>query len=910
MTHIGGLLYEEEAAPQLYRKIALNGQFICDTEPYLHKRSDAEQEQTCIDGLTLDLRHQTTDVYVPLFKNDFALEVRRNHVSSVWLNETGLAANQRPDLPFGNCWSSGIAANVHVIDRGLNQAVNVFVTDEQGTLHRFVEFYKEGQHAGYYPLPGCASEQDSRALALIRRTDRLEFSRKYGTSLWFDFTKPALEISIDLTGPAKETHFYYRCLLYHFEPGNGGLIPDGISISKRRMAIHRNQQGLVEKIVDLRGYECRYEYRDSTVPGGAPLLVRVYRPHARGQPAIVSYEYDEVSHVIREGACEQHAVLSLITDDNRNTHRFHYLHHFTQLVSDEKAADTGTIRPIRLCEVQLPNNLGTAKFHDYSLPTVLAQPDPVRMTFVSDVERNGRLHEFTEKKLVTLDKLPYRRDGAPVTDPATAPRFHVWRKQQIRYYQGDRHVFDKKTGKFSPHFFTKLLLKERYKFELGAGLALARTIDTEGNVTSFAYQDQLIRNHLIGKLPDTFQDPFSQTCRDVTEARNPLGGIKRFAYHPANRAISRKEDELGHLTVFDLVESTGLPRSETVYADANAEKENVPFTRSEFEYGDVRFPGFLTKRIIRKTMGTGERPSWEVDLVRLYEADEYGNRATEIADPEGLNLAWHYQYDEHNGMVSMLYPNGYYIQYRYDPYNRVDRIYRDGGSVEKIYFDGVSNRTREVAPNGDTTTNSFDSLNRLIKKIVETGPIDQRQKAVSIFGYNALNSRIYEAIPGEPIKSYKYGALPRVIFFKNGRREPSTYSYSANGNSNLFASTRLRPCRMLVERRSRWYYLYDGMQNELKEACAPFRFGAFFSWNKRLLSQTFDVAGNLIQKKDQTGLTRYEYDALNRLLVEYHPSGKWTRTLRSSTGLEFGSLDSWGRRTEKRFDAIGEEISS
>lgn len=905
MTCVGEWGFEGDAAPQFYRKIGLNGRCLFDSEPYLHKRTDTEQETTCVDALTLELRHQTSDVYVPLVDSDFSLEVRRNSFSSVW-SSSGLTASQRPDLPFGNGWSSGVAPHIHIIDRGTDQPVYVIVADEQGTRHRFVEFFKDARHAGYYPLPGSDYEQDSRAMVLVRRENQFEFRRKYGTALFFESTSPTVEIS-----NPKENHLYYRAirtqdrrggyLLYHFEAKNKTLIPNEISFADRRLTIHCNEQGVIDKIIDLRGSVHRYEYRPSKIPHGAPLLIHSFRPKVREKEALTIYDYDEVSHPTGSDTTEQHSALSVITDPRGNTYRLQYSHHFPKEQNPSAAA-----HPIQVKEVLLPNG-AISKFFDYSPSTESFPNKSKRMIFVSDAERNGRLYEFTDPERITFEKWPFKRSAASSPENIASPRYTAWRKQFVTYYNRDGHDFDAAQCRFRAHFLTRKLLKECYEFDVGAGMALSRAIDAEGHVTAFTYGDPLVRPELVN-LPETFADPFSQRCMDVTETKNPLGGIKRFSYHPTNRAILRKEDEIGHRTVFTVHERTGLPLSETVYASADDEKSGKSFARKEYEYENPTFPGFQTKKVICKTGFYPENPSWEVDLIRAYEADEYGNSVRESADPNGHKYVWLNRYDEHNSKTSVLYPDGYYVQFRYDPCNRLDRVYKSHGSVKKNYYDIRGNKIREIESNGDITIFIYDSHNCVIQKTVETGPVDKRVRKESLYKYNRVGSKIYEAEYGNPIRKLKHDGLQRLVYLKKGMQSPIYYSYSANGSCNLFKSSLLASTRHHGLNVGAWHCVYDERQNRIRQ----YRVIDFILFDLPLpvekYANRYDLAGNLLEEKDGLAVTRYEYDALNRRTVTHYPNGRWTRILRTSTGLEYGTLDSAGNRTEKRFDGVGEEI--
>lgn len=887
-----------EALPPFYRKVALNGRPSCDTEPNRHKRTDIEAEKSCVDALTLQVWHQTTDVYVPLLGTEFALGVRRSHVALAWQADAGLSPGQRPDLPFGGCWTTGVTANVHAIDRGDDQPVEMLVTDEQGTVHAFVELFQNGRPVGFYPLPNNAADQDGRALSLVREGGQFVLRRKFGIVLTFDAAAPAVEIAVDGADHGKELHRYYRLrqarhnrggyLRYHFEASNAGLVPDEITFAKKRLRFLGNAQGQVAQVIDPRGNVHRYEYRPAGVAGGAPLLVRQYRPPVRGEAPCTSYEYEESGST----GSLSYAAIALIADPLGNTYRFRH------------RPGEGPDAPLpRVSEIDLPGGLGTARFQAYAGRDAEQRGTTRRFTFIADAVGNGILYDFSERVKAALAGLPWRRGGNGQAEVTLGG----WLRQEISYFERAGHSFDEKSGKIQPHLRTRRLLRERYEFDAGSGFGLAKAIDTEGNVSSFAYKDPLRRPQLESVLAKDFRDPIAQFCRDVTEAVNPLGGIRRLVYHPTNRVVVRREDELGHLTVFEVDDPTGLDFSETVYADAAAEKAGKPFVRTEWEFKHADFPGFVTRKIVRKTGAQPESPEWEKDLTSLYEADENGNVIKETADPEGRKLVWNYEYGEHNNKLATFYPDGYCVQFRYDPLNRLDRVYRPHNAVKKSWFDARGNRVRELEPNGDLTESTFDSMARVVRTREEKGKVDARVVTLTETWYNAVNSKTRESAGGS-VKTYRFDGVQRVISIRENRKAATMFSYSANGCSNLFRRSSYKCASFYSNVLKRHFIRYDGWQNKLSQFTAPFRwYGTFLRPSQAV---TYDVAGNKIEERNGWKMTRYEYDPLHRLTVTFEGNGKWTRVLRTSTRLEYGTLDSTGARKEKRFDSAGYEVTT
>ncbi len=372
----------------------------------------------------------------------------------------------------------------------------------------------------------------------------------------------------------------------------------------------------------------------------------------------------------------------------------------------------------------------------------------------------------------------------------------------------------------------------------------------------------------------------------------------------------RREDELGHITLHKLHEASGLKLSEAVYKDIVALEADNPFALTEYAYDDPLYPGFATRKVVRKTSAYEKPPSWEVDLVHTYESDAAGNVVRMVADPGPNEFTWVSRYNEHNHLISKRYPNGYFIEFRYNTHNELDRVYRSHGEVKKMVYDGAGNTIKKTEPDGVVTASGYDAFRRLIREEVQTGPMGERKKTVRVIRRNAAGFRIYESAPGKPAQYNGYEGLQRLAFRREGRGLHITfYGYSANGNSRLFRSGKVNCIRVVSGVLLRWHYTYDAMQNCLRQSSGLLRVWAFRPWARPRFAYGYDVAGNCLWKRDGDRLTSYEYDPLNRVTVTRGPHGAWTAVLRTSTGLEYGSLDHNNKRVEKKFNPAGEEVS-
>ena len=211
----------DDASGPRYRKIALNGRPMPDEQPHHKEETDREKEETFVDALTLGLRHSTTDIHIPLVGGELALEARRDVHSEVWSLRSGLRPDERPDLPFGTCWSSNLTPNLHIVyqfetDNPCPQydPVYAYATDENGSTHRFVRLDSTtGRH--YFPMPNARTEQETFLMTLqVDSQGRFVLTKKHGTTLIYE-ALPHIEIPLAMDrfqGSGTELHTYYRLI--------------------------------------------------------------------------------------------------------------------------------------------------------------------------------------------------------------------------------------------------------------------------------------------------------------------------------------------------------------------------------------------------------------------------------------------------------------------------------------------------------------------------------------------------------------------------------------------------------------------------------------------------------------------------------------------------------------------------
>jgi YD repeat-containing protein len=884
-----------DGMPPVYRKVSLTGRPLPGPMPQNRPESDSEPENTFVDAMTLRFQHRTSDVYIPILEDGFALTVNRNAESSVWQSEQGLTPSMRPDLPFGNCWTSGLASNVHVIEPAGAGPLRVIVTDEEGTLHSFVCRRVHESQRRYVPLPTTLSQQEAAPGRLLADSSgRFEFTRKFGTRLLFR-NEPSLTLDIPVDGEL-ERHLFFRlesvanragtAVAYVYESGNDGLIPDELVHNEQRIRIELNSDRRVEMITEPGGGTLLFNYRRPMQEGGAPLLNELQRQITGSSRGTVHYEYEEHSEDTGVKSRTFHCNISAITDSVGNEYRFNYQ-------SDSGRSESGSPRCVR--SISLPRKLGVANFINYSKPALDAE-ESRRITFVADAEGNGIQYAFTGHRVHRV------QDGETVLARVAMPA-----EQAMTYFAGHEHEFSEEEESVVATGGTKRIGSEKYEFDHGAGGALKSATDFTGNVIAFTHDEPFVRQW----FGDSVKDPMAERHAEASTWRDAVGGVTRFTYAAPFRYREKIVDPSGRIRLIRYDGPLGLKTTERVYADAGALGCDEPFTRTDFEYSDKRFPGFVTKQIIRKTGASPEKLAWEQDLVTSYQCDVQGRTVRETVDPDGLDYSTEISYDANGNRRSVTYPNGYRIDFKYDGRHRLTGIFRgaDRGTptMQRMYFDGAGNKLREVEPDGTTSTYEYDGLNRAIRETkYPPGGFPKSPGKIFEWSYNTAGSTTkgYNEDGNRFIR--EVDALQRVTSIRFDDGSSTGFEYGKNSGSNLFDLSEFKATSSKRSGVSVATSLeYDANHRHLstmepsKNSVAKADLTVF----------GYDPGGNLVAETGPDGKrTEFEYDPLNRLIRTIHADGTEERIFYTSTGLKYATVDANGRRTEQKFDAAGEPV--
>jgi RHS repeat-associated protein len=223
-------IVSEDISGWRFRRLGLDGRPLPKERPQHTSETDERNEETWVDSLTLQLRHDTSDFYIPLPGGELSLAVKRSTSPELTSYDRRYQQETRKvivpgEKPFGLTWNTGLAPHMRVDieldENGQEQTRRITIIDENGSISRFAGVYLSGgidvpqarkAPDTYLPIPSSAQDTDAVMQSLRRPQDNdhpwFEFRRKFGTVLRFH--KEPVAIRLHSKGTIKS--FYNRLI--------------------------------------------------------------------------------------------------------------------------------------------------------------------------------------------------------------------------------------------------------------------------------------------------------------------------------------------------------------------------------------------------------------------------------------------------------------------------------------------------------------------------------------------------------------------------------------------------------------------------------------------------------------------------------------------------------------------------
>ena len=217
--------------------------------------------------------------------------------------------------------------------------------------------------------------------------------------------------------------------------------------------------------------------------------------------------------------------------------------------------------------------------------------------------------------------------------------------------------------------------------------------------------------------------------------------------------------------------------------------------------------------------------------------DAYGNVIRqETRDAEGVAvLSRRSAYDSRNRLLERASPHTDTIE-----------------SVMRYHLDAESNRTGYTDPNGAQGRTEYDPMNRQSRSV-------HRLDGVTEYAYDELDRLIKAQAPNGVVTEYVYDDLGRRIEEQSPDRGTMRYTYDLANNIVSVAEG-----RGIVS-----HYSYDAL-----ERVTEVRYPNTHAGKDETVHYTYDSClfgkGQLCVVQDESGITRYQYDAWGNQLERYH----------------------------------------
>lgn len=914
-----------DACGPAYRKISLYGRPIPDASPEAAAETDSAREETYIDAYSLNLRHSTTDIYVPVPGSDLALTVRRNVEAEVWNFQSGLRPHERPDRPFGSGWSSNLGASIEFMTptgmdvNGFLGPQEATVTDDEGNRFRFFLYDEDPEDEVppyYFPYPSSSHEAKMYLSTMTIEGSGYVFRQKYGKTLEFEPVGSLPSIANDrLHGGTDGAAYSYARLTkvtdrlgynlrYHYG-GDDTLIPDlieayhgGSSIPGLQIYIRQNDATrCVTAVWDPSGKKVSYGYAahifpHPKLPGAPPQKLNVLKTVSAPDTSTVYLDYEGEAGG-KPYVIEEDPIRRLNPNDQVDTYQIN-------LAGIRQSAETGTTKfsfeyetdDSRQIYVRVPGTIGYV--------TQAGSPRRVRKVSVPGGE--ARFSSLGSMRILynAGDGVLESNKGSSVVDAEGHRTDYQFGGSSFIVLKKFEDLFlpESKVRKPKLVFYTEMKIgsrygSETYSFDKDAAFALTQVTDFCGNETAYEYGDIFAPTNT--KFSEILPQGFFK-FNDPTTITRPGLGNRILSYSGNFRILKSSTNENGHKTEYT-IDSLGRRTVEKRFQGTSTEKQ-----RTTFDY-DSSWKGFVTRKTVETLTGD---PGGTLPLVTEFGISSDGRTRTQtVKTVTDGDLTTTSLYNWNDSLVFTTAPGGISQQsaislrtrFDYDGRQRLRKVTFEDDSYKEMTYDGRGRKTTERDENGNVTSFRHDAADRLVTK---TRRVPTAQDIVESFRYNKVGSLLDSVNPRKFTTTRTYDGLQRLTSISEPGKGVTRFFYDGkNSGPSLLTPSAFQPTRIIDPR---GYQTTNFCDSYYRLTRSERKYGA------GLLSTRFeyDDVGNRTHVYDGLGkLTKTDYDALNRPVKITNALNKDEQFFYTSTGLLWKKRDFRGKETITQHDGAG-----
>ncbi|MBI1915416.1 MAG: hypothetical protein HYS12_11870 [Planctomycetes bacterium] len=393
---------------------------------------------------------------------------------------------------------------------------------------------------------------------------------------------------------------------------------------------------------------------------------------------------------------------------------------------------------------------------------------------------------------------------------------------------------------------------------------LAKSVDPLENATFFTHDRDFNLTRVTDATGQITQLGYDDTGH-LTRFTDVLGHETRFAYAGPFSFLTSFTDARGNTTRY--TRDTRGNVLGTVYPDGSAEQLTYdpfgdPLSLTNRRGDAISYTRDPAGRLTGKTYPDGSQVTFSYDargnLISATDASgvttldyDTADRLVKITYPTGRFLA--FTYDAAGRRTQSVDQDGFTVNYQYDAAGRLAGLADgSGGPIVAYTYDATGRLSRKENGNGTFTTYEYDQAGQLLH-LVNHAPDDTVQSRFD-YTYDALGRRTSMGTV-DGMWTYSYdgtGQLTRAVFRSTNPDIPDQdlqYVYDSVGN-------RVR----VIENGVTTEYTTNNLNQYVTVGTARLR---------------YDADGNLVEKVDGTEVSRYFYDAENRLVRVETADGTW-----------------------------------
>ena len=410
---------------------------------------------------------------------------------------------------------------------------------------------------------------------------------------------------------------------------------------------------------------------------------------------------------------------------------------------------------------------------------------------------------------------------------------------------------------------------------------LQSTTDANANVTNYGY---------FGNGSRSIVEPLGRTTWLRLDANGNLGELKiadqstTYTYDAKGNKLT-ETDAAGNVTRYSYDANNreiGRSWTRTVLVNGTPQQQTVSTTRKRDAEGRVLEETDALGHTTKTEYNAGGQVTATTDAQgrqTTYAYDAAG-RLAKLTYPDGSTET--YEYDAEGNKTAMTDRAGRTTRYEYDALNRLVKTTFPDGSSTGAEYDEVGRIAATIDAHNQKTVHQYDDAGRLEKIVTPDGKVTR-------FGYDANGNRTSVTDANGKTTKYAYDALNRLV----KTTLPSGKSASIVWNANGTKQSETDPNGNVTQ------YGYDpvGRLSQVTQTVVA---------TNQVTSYGYDNLGNKIRQTDAEGrITKWEYDAANRVTARILPGGQRETFAYDATGNLSTKTDFNGKTTSYSVDVLG-----